>query len=137
MMSPAANRQEEPVRILHAVDSLAIGGTELVSAALIERTEGRFQHAVCALRGSGPTPNGVGGLTVPVTFLSKRTGHDWGLALRIAHLCRQFRPQVVHARNWGTIDAVIGARLARVPVVIHSEHGRDLSDLDGRRRARI
>ena len=35
------------------------------------------------------------------------------------------------------MDAVIGARLARVPVVIHSEHGRDLSDLDGMRRARL
>jgi sugar transferase (PEP-CTERM/EpsH1 system associated) len=35
------------------------------------------------------------------------------------------------------MDAVIGARLARVPVVIHSEHGRDLTDLDGLRPARL
>ena len=76
-------------------------------------------------------------LGVPTTFLGKRNGHDWGLALRIARLCRTLRPHLVHARNWGTMDAVIGARLARVPVVIHSEHGRDLSDLDGLRRARL
>jgi len=137
MTSYAAHRQGEPVRILHAVDSLASGGTELVSAALIERTEGRFHHAVCSLRGSGPAANGVASLTVPMTFLGKRKGHDWGLALRIARLCRRLRPQVVHARNWGTMDAVIGARLAGVPVVIQSEHGRDLSDLDGLHRGRI
>lgn len=131
------NRQTAPVRILHAVDSLASGGTELVSAALIDRTEGRFQHAVCALRGTGPAGNGVTTLTVPTTFLDKRQGHDWGLALRIARLCRKLRPQVVHARNWGTMDAVIGARLARVPVVIHSDHGRDLNDLDGLHRGRV
>jgi sugar transferase (PEP-CTERM/EpsH1 system associated) len=35
------------------------------------------------------------------------------------------------------MDAVIGARLAGVPVVIQSEHGRDLGDLDGLRPARI
>src|SRR5262249_28008452 len=86
---------------------------------------------------SGPIANGVAGLTVPITYLGKRRGHDWGLSLRIARLCRSFRPQVVHARNWGTMDAVIGARLARVPVVIQSEHGRDLGDLDGLHRARI
>jgi sugar transferase (PEP-CTERM/EpsH1 system associated) len=125
------------VRILHVVDSLAAGGTELVAAALIERTENRFDHAVCSLRGSGPADNNVARLAVPVTFLGKRDGHDWGLALRIARLCRRLRPQVVHARNWGTIDAVIGARLAGVPVVIQSEHGRDLSDLEGQHRARL
>jgi sugar transferase (PEP-CTERM/EpsH1 system associated) len=137
MRLPAVHPNGEPVRILHVVDSLASGGTELASAALIQRTEGTFHHAVCSLRGSGPAANGVGGLTVPITFLGKRSGHDWSLALRIARLCRSFRPQVVHARNWGTMDAVIGARLAGVPVVIQSEHGRDLGDLDGLHRRRI
>lgn len=137
-MTPAVTRERaEPVRILHAVDSLAGGGTALVSATLIEQTAGRFQHAVCSLRGAGPTASGVGSLTVPITYLGKRGGHDWGLALRIARLCRRLRPQVVHARNWGTIDAVIGARLAGVPVVIQSEHGRALSDLEGLHRRRI
>src|SRR5262249_13585541 len=119
------HRHGARVRILHVVDSLAAGGTELVAAALIERTESRFDHAVCSLRGSGPADNTVARLAVPVSFLGKRDGHDWGLALRIARLCRRLRPEVVHARNWGTIDAVIGARLAGVPVVIQSEHGRD------------
>jgi sugar transferase (PEP-CTERM/EpsH1 system associated) len=133
-MSAAPQR---PPRILHAVDSLASGGTELVSAALIERTGGEFEHVVCSLRGSAPTAEGGPILKVPVTFLGKRSGHDWGLALRIARLCRRLRPHVVHARNWGTIDAVIGARLAGVPVVIQSEHGRDMDDLDGLHARRI
>jgi len=137
LTSQPTPRQIEPVRILHAVDSLASGGTELVSAALIERTEGRFDHAVCSVRGSGPAANGVAGFRVPITFLGKQRGHDWGLALRIARLCRRLRPHVVHARNWGTMDAVIGARLAGVPVVIQSEHGRELSDLEGLHRRRL
>lgn len=136
-MNAASHRPASLPRILHAVDSLAFGGTELVSAALIERTGGQFEHAVCSLRGSAPTSTGGPSLTVPVTFLGKRSGHDWGLALRIARLCRSLRPDVVHARNWGTIDAVIGARLAGVPVVIQSEHGRAMDDLDGLHARRI
>lgn len=127
---------QTPVRVLHVLDSLARGGTELVSATLIERTAAEFEHAICSLSGSAPPPNGVPA-RVPTAFLAKRRGHDWGLALRVARLCRRWRPQVVHARNWGTMDAIIGARLARVPVVIHSEHGRDVDDLDGLRRARL
>jgi len=137
MTSQVTDGPVEPMRILHVLDSLAPGGTELVSATLIERTAGHFQHALCSLSGSGPPSNGVAKLAVPITFLDKTQGHDWGLALRIARLCRTLRPHLVHARNWGTMDAVIGARLARVPVVIHSEHGRDLNDLDGMRRARL
>ena len=37
------------------------------------------------------------------------------------------RPAIVHSRNWGGIEAVLAARLAGVPVIIHSEHGYDLN----------
>jgi len=50
----------------------------------------------------------------------------------MARLFRAYRPDVVHTRNWTCIDAIIGARLARVPVVIHGEHGREASDPEGR-----
>jgi sugar transferase (PEP-CTERM/EpsH1 system associated) len=36
---------------------------------------------------------------------------------------REFRPHIVHSRNWGAIEAIASARLAGVPVAIHSEHG--------------
>jgi sugar transferase (PEP-CTERM/EpsH1 system associated) len=136
MIAPAAAQPVPPVRILHVLDSLGRGGTELVSATLIEQTGAHFQHAICSLSGSAPPLNSVAA-RVPTNFLAKRRGHDWGLALRIARLCRRLRPHLVHARNWGTMDAVVGARLARVPVVIHSEHGRDINDLDGLRPARL
>src|SRR5260370_38106971 len=44
---------------------------------------------------------------------------------------RQYRPHIVHSRNWGAIEAVFAARLAAVPVVIHSEHGYELDMLKG------
>lgn len=53
-------------------------------------------------------------------------------ALRMARLFRSLRPDVVHSRNWTCVDAIIGARLAGVPIVIHSEHGREATDPEGR-----
>jgi sugar transferase (PEP-CTERM/EpsH1 system associated) len=47
------------------------------------------------------------------------------------HLISRIRPQVVHTRNWGTIDGIIAAKLARVKYVVHGEHGREFTDLYG------
>jgi sugar transferase (PEP-CTERM/EpsH1 system associated) len=118
----------QPIRVLHVVDTLNVGGIQTALLNFVERTMGPFQHAVCCIREGGPVARRLGALGVPVHCVGKRDGHDWGVMFRIARLCRSARPHVVHTRNWGAIDGIIGARLAGVPAVIHSEHG--LSNVD-------
>lgn len=127
------------LRVLHVVDSLGVGGTELGLAKVVEVTQGEIAHAVCAVRAGGPTADRLDAREIPVHILGKRDGNDWTVPLRFARLCRRTAPDVVHTRNWGSVDAIIGARLARVPVVIHGEHGREASDPEGvnRRRNRL
>jgi sugar transferase (PEP-CTERM/EpsH1 system associated) len=43
----------------------------------------------------------------------------------------QLRPDIVHTRNLAALEASVPAFLARVPIRIHGEHGRDVGDLDG------
>jgi sugar transferase (PEP-CTERM/EpsH1 system associated) len=124
------------MRVLNIVDSLGIGGTELGLANVIERTREQVEHAVCCVRVSGATAVRLQAHGVPVAELNKAPGNDWSVPLRVARLCRDLAPDIVHTRNWGSIDGIIGARLARVPVVIHGEHGRDVSDPDGTNRRR-
>jgi len=50
---------------------------------------------------------------------------------RLMAVMKKYRPHVVHSRNWGSIEAIPAARLARVPVVVHSEHGYELDNLSG------
>ena len=50
---------------------------------------------------------------------------------RLRSIFRQFQPHVVHTRNWGAIEAIPAARLAGVPVIIHSEHGYEVENLAG------
>src|SRR5262249_51608946 len=37
-----------------------------------------------------------------------------------------------HTRNWAAFDGVFAACLTRKPVLIHSEHGRDIADPTGK-----
>ena len=76
------------------------------------------------------------GPTVGVFSLGKRPGHDPRSFLRLVKLLRKVRPAIVHSRNWATFDAILAARLAGVRVVIHGEHGRDITDPEGRNKRR-
>jgi sugar transferase (PEP-CTERM/EpsH1 system associated) len=46
----------------------------------------------------------------------------------------QLRPDIVHTRNFGTLEAMLPAALAGVPVRVHGEHGHNIVDLDGSNR---
>jgi glycosyltransferase involved in cell wall biosynthesis len=56
----------------------------------------------------------------------------------LARIIQSYKPHVVHSRNWGALEAVPAARLAKVPAVVHSEHGYEIGGLAGLpRRQRI
>ncbi|MEX2222035.1 MAG: glycosyltransferase, partial [Candidatus Rokuibacteriota bacterium] len=121
----------KPLHVVHVLDSLQVGGTENGAANLIRALDGDdLRHTVVAMTISGPVadrlPRGVA-----VHCLGKRPGWDLRTVARLVALLRRLRPDVVHSRNWGAFDAVPAARLARVPVVIHGEHGREASDPGG------
>lgn len=125
-----------PVRILHVIDSLGIGGTEAGLATVIENTRDRFTHSVCCIRHDGPIADRLRAGGTDVHVIGKAEGNDWGLPLRLARHFRAAQPHIVHTRNWGSTDGILAARLARVPVVLHGEHGRDVSDVHGSNRKR-
>ncbi len=58
-----------------------------------------------------------------------KPGNDLAMPLRLARHFRTSRPDVVHTRNAEAFYyGFAGARLAGVPVIVHSEHGRPLPD---------
>jgi len=136
-MTRPKSRQSSPLRVLHVLNRLATGGTENVVLRLIDGlNEEIFEHRLAAVRGMDPA---FGGLEFPAGELLLDGKEDSGfefLILRLARVMRAYRPHIVHSRNWGTIEAIPAARLARVPVVIHSEHGYDLDMLTGLPRRR-
>lgn len=59
-----------------------------------------------------------------VVVLNQREGNDPSVIWRLARRLCQAEPDVVHTHGWGTlVEGVLAAKLARVPIVVHGEHG--------------
>jgi sugar transferase (PEP-CTERM/EpsH1 system associated) len=118
------------VHVVHVLHSLAVGGTENGTVSLIRSMGPGIQHSIIAMTALGPVvarvPAGVA-----IHCIGKRPGWDLPAMIRLVVLLRRLRPDVVHTRNWGAFDGVLAARLTRVPVVIHGEHGREADDPAG------
>jgi sugar transferase (PEP-CTERM/EpsH1 system associated) len=129
----APNRgEQEPLRLLQVINRIWMGGTEY---ALLNMTSGMraelFEHRFCSLRGCDPEFPRRSMIDGKVFFAGENNGRFQFPIFRLARIMRQYRPHIVHSRNWGAIEAVFAARLAKVPVVIHSEHGYELEMLKG------
>jgi sugar transferase (PEP-CTERM/EpsH1 system associated) len=126
------------LHVVHVLHSLAVGGTENGVVNLINAPGDGLRHTVVSMTEAGPLAARLPA-DVSVHCLGKRPGVDLRAIGRLTALLRRLRPHVVHSRNWGAFDAVVAARLAGVPRVIHGEHGREVSDPHGRdpRRNRL
>lgn len=119
--------------IVHIVYSFRVGGLENGIVNLINRLpESRFRHAVIAL--TDVDPDFCARITRPdVEYieLNKSPGPGVLLFPRLFRVLRALAPAIVHTRNLAALEMNVPAWLARVPVRIHGEHGRDVDDPDG------
>ncbi len=119
------------IKILHILHSLQIGGLENGVVNLINNlNDDRFEHVICCIDSTGPMAERLN-MPIEIATLQKGDRRDYLLPFKIAKIIKKTRPDIVHTRNWATIDGVIGARLAGVRLIIHGEHGRDATDPTG------
>jgi len=118
--------------IIHVVYGFSVGGLENGVVNLINRLPARaWRHAVVSLTevdqafAARVTRTDVG-----LIALRKARGHALPLYPRLVQLFRRLKPAIVHTRNLAALEASVPAWLARVPVRVHGEHGRDVNDLD-------
>jgi sugar transferase (PEP-CTERM/EpsH1 system associated) len=109
---------------MHVVFRLQPNGMELGVIKLVNGlSPALITSSICSTRPADPVKR----LLQPhVTLfeLDRREGNDIGLVWRLYRLFRRERPEIVHTHAWGTLcEGLLAARLARVPVVIHGEHG--------------
>jgi len=126
-----ASKAGFPIRIMHVLDRLDIGGTEKGIAKLIEGLEpDLFTHSVCTLRGSAPGARSWM-LGADITDAGRAAaGFQFNLP-RLTRIMRTLRPTIVHSRNWGGIEAAFAAHCVGVPIVVHSEHGYQMDMAGG------
>src|SRR3954467_5129244 len=123
------------MRIVQVTESLEIGGAERVVVTLANALAVRgHQSSVVCLKGEGPLAADL--VDVPSSCIAKGEGNDPRAVLRLAAALRAARAGGVHSHDWGCyLDTMIAARLARVPVAVHTAHGRYMAYPPGRAAA--
>ena len=124
-----ASEQEPPVpvRVVHLVTTLNVGGLERVVLDLVRRRrQDAFDARVVCLDASGLVADAVGSVGVPVETIGT-SGSVPRRILRLARRLRQLKPDVVHTHNpQAHVHGALAARLAGVPAVVHTKHGRGI-----------
>ncbi|HKQ25291.1 MAG TPA: TIGR03088 family PEP-CTERM/XrtA system glycosyltransferase [Burkholderiales bacterium] len=120
--------------VAHVIYRLDTGGLENGLVNLINRIPAeRFRHAIICLTDYTEFRRRIK-RDVSVFALNKPLGNSPILHVKLWRLFMQLRPAIVHTRNLGTLEGMLPAALARVPVRVHGEHGHNLGDLDGSNR---
>ncbi len=133
-LQPRAAVDVRPL-VMHIVYRFDTGGLENGIVNLINHMPTHaYRHTIVALTDVTDFRLRIQRNDVEFIALHKRPGHGIWLYPRLYSLMREHRPAIVHTRNLAALEAVVPAWLARVPVRIHGEHGRDETDLLGSKR---
>ena len=121
--------------VMHIVYRFDVGGLENGIVNLLNHMpQQAYRHTVVALTDVTDFRLRVQRDDVEYIALHKPPGHGIWLYPRLYALMRDRRPAIVHTRNLAALEAAVPAWLARVPVRLHGEHGRDETDVDGSKR---
>jgi sugar transferase (PEP-CTERM/EpsH1 system associated) len=118
------------IRILHVLHAFSAGGLENGIVNIINGSPEHLVHELCLLSRSGEF---IDRLKRPVVVheMKKGSGNGFQIILQLRDLFRSRSVDVIHTRNWAAFDGVLAACLTPKPVLIHGEHGRDISDPHG------
>lgn len=117
------------MHVMHLIQGLEVGGLEIMVINLLRGLDpARFRPSVCCFDSLGPLADELKGAKIPVTLLQRKPGIDWRYILRLARFLNRSAVQILHLHNptaffYGTL----AGKLARIPYIIYTEHGRDYS----------
>lgn len=121
--------------VAHVMFRFDTGGLENGVVNLINHMpRDAYRHAVIALTEITDFRKRIERDDVQFIALNKPPGHAFRIFPQLYRLFRELRPAIVHSRNLAALEVAAPAWAAGVPVRIHGEHGRDITDLDGSNR---
>jgi sugar transferase (PEP-CTERM/EpsH1 system associated) len=112
------------LRVMHVVQKLGFGGAEVGVLKVVNGLQARgLSTSICSLR----PPSALDDRLAPgvkLFQLGQRSGNSPRSVWRLYKTLVEERPHILHTHSWATlIEGLLAARLARVPVVVHGEHG--------------
>ncbi len=113
-----------PIKLVHLVRDFSHGGMENGVANLVNHHDpNRVQGAIYVMAKADGFVQRVQDPS-RLVLLKQRPGNDPSVIWRLARQLRRDRPDMVHTHGWGTlVEGAVAAKLARVPIWVHGEHG--------------
>lgn len=116
--------------ILHLVLDADIGGLQFVVFNLLKSIDrAKYRPFLGCLLNTKPLESAFKGIDVQFISLNKPANLDVFLPFKLAKILKEKDISLIHTHNTGPyLYGAIAARLAGVPVIIHTEHGRTFPD---------
>jgi sugar transferase (PEP-CTERM/EpsH1 system associated) len=119
-------------RVVHLVYSFGCGGLEKVIANLINHSsQYDVEHVLVSLTDDMSMVDQIDE-KIKVFVLDKKPGNDIKTHVKLYSLLKRLKPQAVNTYNFGTIEYHFMAKMAGVPIRVHSDHGRGGDDPAGK-----
>ncbi len=119
------------IKILQITHDLAIGGLQKVVVNICRAIDrDKFDVSVLCLRDIGAFAPELESLGIRVLYIpQKENGTDYFSFLKVARILKEEKFDVIHTHNTQPfIDGTIGAILAGVKTIIHTDHAREFPD---------
>jgi glycosyltransferase involved in cell wall biosynthesis len=115
-------------RVVHIIQNLNYGGMERLLADIVGRLDrSRFEPRVLCLQYAGRFASEIEGVA-PVGVAPRYSRLSMLRPTGLAAVIRSYAPHVVHTHSGVWYKASLAARMAGVPRVVHTEHGRARPD---------
>jgi len=126
----------ELAKIIHIIYSLNPGGLENGVVNLVNNMDNfKFKNIICCLSQGGIFEKRLNKL-IRLDKMFKKPGNDYQLYIKLIKYLKEIKPTIVHTRNWAGMDGIIAAKIAGVPIIVHGEHGFEITDLTGQNKKR-
>jgi glycosyltransferase involved in cell wall biosynthesis len=107
-----------PIRVLHIIGSLRLGGAQVVLRQIAEHSDSRrFEHFVYPLRPANPE------ISITKNVLShSRFNYDPRKLTDILRICREYKIDIIHTHlHKDAIVGLLSTFFQNVPVVVHEQ----------------
>jgi glycosyltransferase involved in cell wall biosynthesis len=127
MRSAERSNSQPRKRVVHVVETMGLGGMERMIATLAMTTDAEQYHvSVLCLKEFGAEADRLSeaGIEVHLAHVPRHRPEYFPFR-RVERCLRALSPDVVHTHNTpGLVYGAVGAWLAGVPTIVHTEHGR-------------
>lgn len=120
------------MKVVHVVYSLNIGGLERVLINCVNKLPKEMEHHIICLTSFSEDFANLLPSNATLYSLNKKAGKDFSVYRKFFRLLKRISPNILHTYNLATNELQLFGWIARVPVRIHAEHGRDIYDPEGK-----